>query len=45
VTGQQITAGGISVELTHPGKTFFPDDGITKGDVVEHYHRAAARET
>ena len=43
MTDEQITAGGITVELTHPGKTFFPDDGITKGDVVEHYHRVADR--
>ena len=43
MTGQQITAGGITVELTHHGKTFYPDDGITKGDVVEYYHQAAGR--
>jgi bifunctional non-homologous end joining protein LigD len=31
------------VEVTHPEKVLFPDDGITKRDVVEYYHKVAKR--
>jgi bifunctional non-homologous end joining protein LigD len=40
---QTLTAGGISVPLSHPGKVFFPDDGITKGDLAEYYRTVASR--
>src|SRR5579875_641872 len=42
-TGDTLTAGGITVELSHTGKVFYPDDGITKGDLIEHYHAVAGR--
>jgi len=29
------------VEVTHPDRVLFPDDGITKGDVVDYYRRVA----
>jgi bifunctional non-homologous end joining protein LigD len=31
------------VKVTHPDKVLFPDDGITKADLVEHYQAVAAR--
>jgi bifunctional non-homologous end joining protein LigD len=27
----------VSVEITHPDKLLFPDDGVTKADVAEYY--------
>jgi bifunctional non-homologous end joining protein LigD len=30
-----------TVEITHPDRVVFPDDGITKGDVVDYYARIA----
>lgn len=38
-----VTAGGIAVELSRPGKVLFPADGITKGDLVEYYLTVADR--
>jgi bifunctional non-homologous end joining protein LigD len=38
-----VAAGGISVELSRTGKVFFPQDGVTKGDLVEYYLTAADR--
>jgi bifunctional non-homologous end joining protein LigD len=29
------------VNVTHADKVFYPDDGLTKGDVVEHYRTVA----
>jgi bifunctional non-homologous end joining protein LigD len=43
VTGDTLTAGGITVELSHTGKVFYPDDGITKGDLIAHYQAVADR--
>jgi bifunctional non-homologous end joining protein LigD len=34
---------GHSITITHPDKVLFPDDGITKGDLVEYYERIADR--
>jgi len=31
------------VEVSNPDRIVFPDDGITKGDVVAHYERVAER--
>ena len=39
----QVTVGGITVGLSHLDKVFFPDDKITKGDVVAHYQAVAGR--
>jgi len=35
--------GPYSVELTNADKVLFPDDGLTKRDLVEHYRRVAGR--
>lgn len=43
MTARSVTAGGIEVELSHTGKVFYPGDGITKGDLIEHYQRVAGR--
>jgi bifunctional non-homologous end joining protein LigD len=34
---EEITAGGITVPLTHPGKVLFPGEGITKADLARYY--------
>jgi bifunctional non-homologous end joining protein LigD len=41
VTAGTVRAGGITVELSHTGKVLFPGDGVTKGDLVAYYQRAA----
>ena len=33
----EITAGGISVPITHAGKVLFPADGLTKEDLARYY--------
>jgi bifunctional non-homologous end joining protein LigD len=39
--GSRIVAGGRAVEITHPERVLFPDVGITKGDLAEHYRAVA----
>lgn len=34
---------GHSITVTHPDKVMFPDDGITKGELVDYYERIADR--
>ena len=41
MTGRTLTAGRVTVELSNPGKVLFPQDGITKGDLVEYYQAVA----
>jgi bifunctional non-homologous end joining protein LigD len=44
VAGQQAERiGGIPVQLSHLDKVFFPDEGITKGDLIEYYRQVAPR--
>jgi bifunctional non-homologous end joining protein LigD len=38
-----MRAGRRDVEITHPGKVLFPEDGITKDDLAAYYRDAAAR--
>jgi bifunctional non-homologous end joining protein LigD len=40
---EEITAGGITVALTHPGKVLFPADGITKQDLAGYYADVAGQ--
>ena len=34
----EIKAGTRKVQITHPDKVFFPDEGYTKGDVINYYN-------
>jgi bifunctional non-homologous end joining protein LigD len=36
-----MLSGVPRVDLTHPDKVLFPDDGISKADLAEHYARVA----
>lgn len=36
-----LTVDGREIEISHPGKLLFPDDGITKLDLAEYYARVA----
>jgi bifunctional non-homologous end joining protein LigD len=37
------TIDGHEITVTHPDKVLFPDDGITKGELVEYYQSIAGR--
>jgi bifunctional non-homologous end joining protein LigD len=41
MAAERVQDGGITVELSHPDKVLFPDDGFTKGDLVEYYRGLA----
>src|SRR2546428_3002240 len=34
---------GHEITVTNPNKVLFPDDGITKGELVEYYQQIATR--
>ncbi len=36
-----LQLGRHTIEISNPEKTFFPDDDISKGDLVEYYRRIA----
>src|SRR5438477_3084411 len=38
---ENMHIGGHEVKVTRPEKVLFPDDGITKGDLIEYYRRVA----
>jgi bifunctional non-homologous end joining protein LigD len=38
-----VRVGPHTIEVSNPDKVLFPDDGITKADVVEYYRRIADR--
>ena len=40
---EAVRVSGITVELSNTGKTLFPDDQVTKGDLVGYYRDIAAR--
>ena len=40
-TPLEVVVDGHVVTVTHPEKVLFPDDEITKGDLVSYYHRVA----
>jgi bifunctional non-homologous end joining protein LigD len=37
-----IDIGGHEIKVTHADRVVFPDDGVTKLEVVEHYERVAS---
>jgi bifunctional non-homologous end joining protein LigD len=41
MTTDTVRVGRIAVALSNPGKVLFPDDGVTKGDLVAHYQLVA----
>ena len=40
---ERLTVGGTTIDLSNTGKVFFPDDAITKGDVITYYRDVADR--
>lgn len=43
VAGAVVRIGQKEVKITRPEKILFPEDGITKGELIEYYHRIASR--
>ena len=41
MTAEKLKVGRFTVELSNTGKVLFPDDNVTKGDLVAYYERAA----
>ena len=41
IDGKHVEASGVSFELSNTGKVLFPDDGLTKGELVEYYAQVA----
>src|SRR5438128_9956444 len=37
----EIEVGGHEIKVTHGDRVVFPDDGVTKAEMVEHYARVA----
>lgn len=38
-----VTSGGVTVQLSHMDKVFFPDDDLHKGDLIDYYRMVAPR--
>jgi bifunctional non-homologous end joining protein LigD len=38
-----VTSGGVTVQLSHMDKVFFPDEDLRKGDLVDYYRMVAPR--
>jgi hypothetical protein len=41
VRSGQVRISGVTVKLSNTGKVLFPDDGITKGELIEYYGSVA----
>ena len=41
--GRTLRFGRIAVEITHPDKLLFPEDGIRKAELIDYYRRVAPR--
>ena len=41
MTAGTVKVGRVTVELSHTQKVLFPDDDVTKGDLVAYYQQAA----
>ena len=39
MNGSKMTIGSHEIEISNRDKVLFPDDGITKGELVDYYHR------
>lgn len=42
VQGELIRIGRHEVRITHPEKLLFPDDGVTKQDLIDYYRSIAS---
>ncbi|MGC4118769.1 MAG: non-homologous end-joining DNA ligase [Myxococcales bacterium] len=42
MANEQITIGDVTLELTSQRKVMFPEDGITKGDMISYYLEVAS---
>src|SRR5690349_20973641 len=40
-TADRSSSAGEPVRLTNPGKIYWPDEGITKGDLLDYYREMA----
>jgi bifunctional non-homologous end joining protein LigD len=40
---EELKFGRLTVALSNTGKVFFPDEGITKGEIIGYYHETAER--
>ena len=40
---ETIRVDGRDVKITRPEKVLFPEDGITKGDLIRYYQRIGPR--
>ena len=40
---EAVRVSGITVQLSNTSKTLFPDDQVTKGDLIGYYRDIAAR--
>jgi bifunctional non-homologous end joining protein LigD len=38
-----VTSGGVTVQLSHMDKVFFPEEDLRKGDLVDYYRMVAPR--
>ncbi|GIK42148.1 MAG: hypothetical protein BroJett011_59810 [Chloroflexota bacterium] len=41
MTDKKMKIGAHTVQLSHLDKVLFPDDGLTKGDLIDYYQRIA----
>lgn len=41
MSAKSVQIGGQTIELSNLEKIFFPDEGLTKGDLVDYYRRMA----
>lgn len=41
-TTKTLKLDGHTIEVSHPDKVLFPEDGITKGQMVDYYRRIAS---
>jgi DNA primase len=41
LSGGQVRASDVTVNLSNTGKVLFPGDGITQGELIEYYGHVA----